>query len=65
MSFEAYEKVKLARDNKRPTAVSYIRAIFTELFEMRGDRRFADDAAVLSGFSKCEHTVFTFELVTL
>lgn len=48
----AYEKVKLARDNKRPTATSYIHNIFTEFFEMRGDRRFADDQAVIGGIAR-------------
>lgn len=36
----AYEKVKLARANNRPTGKDYIDNIFTDFFELHGDRRF-------------------------
>lgn len=49
MSTEAFESVKIARDSKRPTGLDYINAIFREFFELHGDRRFADDAAIVGG----------------
>lgn len=49
MSTEAFESVKIARDSKRPTGLDYINAIFHEFFELHGDRRFADDAAIVGG----------------
>ena len=51
MSTPAYEKVKIARGNKRPTGSDYIRGIFPDFFELHGDRRFADDAAVVGGIA--------------
>lgn len=47
----AYEKVKLARANNRPTGKDYIDNILTDFFELHGDRRFADDPAIISGIA--------------
>lgn len=52
MSISAYEKVKIARKNKRPTSINYIRSIFTEFFELHGDRAFGDDSAVVGGIAR-------------
>ncbi len=51
MDFSAYEKVRLARDNKRPTGLDYIKHIFTDFIEFHGDRRFADDPAIVAGIA--------------
>lgn len=51
MSLIPYDKVKLARDNNRPTGVDYINNIFKGFIELHGDRRFADDAAVVGGIA--------------
>ena len=45
----AYERVKAARANQRPTGLDYIGGIFTDFFELRGDRRSGDDAAIVGG----------------
>ena len=45
----AFDKVKLARANNRPTGKDYIRNIFGSFFELHGDRRFADDTAIMAG----------------
>lgn len=49
MSSTAYDKVKLARANHRPTSLSYISSMFTEFLELHGDRAFADDPAIVGG----------------
>ncbi len=49
MRKSAYETVKIARGNKRPTGLNYITAIFSGFFELHGDRRYADDAAIVGG----------------
>ena len=49
MSTQAFDSVKIARDSKRPTGLDYINAIFREFFELHGDRRYADDAAIVGG----------------
>lgn len=48
----AYERVKLARANNRPTSLSYINSMFTDFFELHGDRAFADDPAIVSGVAR-------------
>lgn len=44
-----YERVKTARSVKRPTGLDYIGGIFEGFFELHGDRRFADDPAIVGG----------------
>ena len=46
---DAYTKVKLARSSDRPTGADYIKNIFRNFMELHGDRRFADDAAIVGG----------------
>ncbi len=45
----AWEKVKLARHPKRPTANYLIRELFPDFIELHGDRGFADDEAITAG----------------
>lgn len=55
----AYEIVRLARDNRRPTAMDYIPGIFTEFFELHGDRRYGDDAAIVGGLARLDEMPVT------
>lgn len=48
----AWESVQLARNVRRPTAISYIRGIADVFVELHGDRAYADDAAIISGIGK-------------
>lgn len=45
----AYERVQASRSSSRPTGTDYIRTIFHGFVELHGDRRFADDAAIVGG----------------
>ena len=45
----AYDIVRIARSGSRPTGADYIRGIFSPFFELHGDRRFSDDAAIFAG----------------
>ncbi len=54
MSETAYERVKLARDNNRPTGLDYIKHIFKGFIELHGDRRYADDPAIVAGIARLE-----------
>ena len=49
MSMTAYEKVKTARDSRRPTGADYIQNILSGFVELHGDRRYSDDAAIIGG----------------
>jgi len=46
-----WQRVQLARHPKRPFALDYIREAFTDFHELHGDRRFADDRAIVGGFA--------------
>jgi acetyl-CoA carboxylase carboxyl transferase subunit alpha len=47
----AWQRVQLARHPQRPYTEDYIRILFEGFSEIHGDRRFADDAALISGFA--------------
>jgi acetyl-CoA carboxylase carboxyl transferase subunit alpha len=46
--------VLLARHPQRPYTLDYIQMLFTDFMELHGDRRFADDAAMIAGFAQFE-----------
>jgi acetyl-CoA carboxylase carboxyl transferase subunit alpha len=46
-----YEKVKLARDPKRPYFLDYVEQMCTDFSEIHGDRKFGDDPAIVTGFA--------------
>jgi acetyl-CoA carboxylase carboxyl transferase subunit alpha len=50
----AYEKVTAARAKDRFTSLDMIENIFTEFMEMHGDRRFADDSAIVAGIARLD-----------
>lgn len=49
---EAYKKLQLARKSGRPTGLDFIHHTITDFFEMHGDRRFADDPAIVAGVGR-------------
>jgi acetyl-CoA carboxylase carboxyl transferase subunit alpha len=48
-SLTAIERVRLARNPSRPQTLDYIDLLFHDFFEIHGDRRFADDGAIVAG----------------
>ena len=49
-----WQRVQLARHPKRPYSLDYIERIFTDFLELKGDRCFGDDAAIVGGFAKLD-----------
>ena len=45
----AWDKVKLARHQERPTAIKLIKFLFSDFLEFHGDRMFSDDRAIMGG----------------
>lgn len=43
--------VQIARHPKRPYTLDYIKALTQDFLEIHGDRRFADDPAIVAGFA--------------
>ncbi len=48
----AWPKVQLARHAQRPYTEDFIKLLFENFSEIHGDRRFADDAAILAGMAR-------------
>jgi acetyl-CoA carboxylase carboxyl transferase subunit alpha len=46
---DAIDRVRVARNPSRPQTLDYIEALIGEFFEIHGDRRFADDGAIVAG----------------
>jgi acetyl-CoA carboxylase carboxyl transferase subunit alpha len=44
-----WQKVHVARHKDRPYTLDYIRLMCDDFFELHGDRRFSDDAAIVAG----------------
>ncbi|MGD0697118.1 MAG: acetyl-CoA carboxylase carboxyltransferase subunit alpha [Terriglobia bacterium] len=51
---DAWSRVLLARHPQRPHTLDYVRMLFTGYFELHGDRRFADDPALVCGLALFE-----------
>jgi acetyl-CoA carboxylase carboxyl transferase subunit alpha len=47
-----WQRVLVARHPNRPTVLDYVNRMFTEFTEISGDRRFADDHAIVAGFAR-------------
>jgi len=46
-----WQRVLVARHPNRPTVLDYVTRLFTEFTEISGDRRFADDHAIVAGMA--------------
>ena len=53
-SGDAWDQVLIARHPNRPYTLDFIHAIFTDFTELHGDRRFADDPALIGGLARFE-----------
>jgi acetyl-CoA carboxylase carboxyl transferase subunit alpha len=56
MATTAFERVQMARHPDRPYAMDVFDSIFTDFVEVHGDRRFADDPAMITGFARLDGT---------
>ena len=59
MALTAWEKVEIARNPKRKTAIEYIENIFDEFVELHGDRSFKDDKSIVCGLAKVGEQNYT------
>lgn len=49
-----WQRVQIARHPARPKTLDYLRNIFIEFVELKGDRLFKDDPAVIGGLARIE-----------
>jgi acetyl-CoA carboxylase carboxyl transferase subunit alpha len=47
-----WQRTQLARHQARPHTLDYIQHVFTDWFEVHGDRNFRDDPALVCGFAR-------------
>lgn len=55
----AWERLTLVHTKGRPTIRDYIPLIFTDFYEMHGDRHFGDDHAIIGGVARLRGTPVT------
>ena len=53
-NLSAWQVAQLARHPQRPYTLDYIQRIFTDFEELRGDRAFADDPAIVAGVARLD-----------
>ena len=46
-----WQRVQVARHPNRPCTLDYVERLFTDFTEVHGDRRFADDKAIIAGLA--------------
>ena len=51
-----WQKTLVARHPQRPYTLDFISSLFEDFTEVHGDRKFADDAAIVAGFAKFRGT---------
>jgi acetyl-CoA carboxylase carboxyl transferase subunit alpha len=49
---DAWQKTQIARHEARPHFLDYVSGLIEEFVELRGDRKFADDQAILGGLGR-------------
>lgn len=48
------QRLQVARSNRRPFTLDYVRLCFTDFVELHGDRAFREDAAIVGGWARLE-----------
>ncbi len=51
-SLTPWQRVLVARHPNRPNTLDYVERLFTDFDELHGDRRFADDHAIVAGLAR-------------
>ncbi|MEW5800517.1 MAG: acetyl-CoA carboxylase carboxyltransferase subunit alpha [bacterium] len=49
-----WQRTLLARHPDRPYTLDYVNLIFSDFIELRGDRKFADDSAIVGGLARLD-----------
>ncbi len=50
----SWQITQLARHAQRPYVLDYVERIFTDFYELHGDRHYADDSAIVGGLGRLE-----------
>ena len=54
-NLSAWERVEIARNSNRKTALDYIEKVFDEFIELQGDRLYGEDASIVCGLARLKN----------
>jgi len=54
-NLSAWQRVQIARHPQRPYTMDYVNMMMSDFLEVHGDRSFADDKAIVTGFAKLDN----------
>ncbi len=54
-SLDPWQKVQVSRHNERPHTIDYLNLIFEDVIFLHGDKKYADDQAIIGGFAKIDN----------
>ena len=54
-NLDPWQKVQVSRHGERPHTLDYIENIFTDIIFLHGDKKYADDNAIVGGLAKISH----------
>ena len=58
-NLDPWQKVQISRHGERPHTLDYIQNLFTDIILLHGDKKYADDNAILGGLAKiADQSVF-------
>jgi len=50
-NLDPWQKVQVSRHNDRPHTIDYVNNIFDDIIFLHGDKKYADDNAIIGGYS--------------
>ena len=54
-SLDPWQKVQVSRHNEETTYIDYLKLIFEDVIFLHGDKKYADDQAIIGGFAKIDN----------
>ena len=51
-NLDPWQKVQVSRHNDRPHTIDYVSNVFEDIVYLHGDKKYADDSAIIGGFAK-------------
>ncbi len=55
-NLEPWQKVQVSRHSERPHTLDYVKNIFKDIILLHGDKKYADDSAIVGGLAKIDGT---------
>ena len=55
----AFEKLKIVRNSNQSNAMDYIKNVFSNFVELKGDRLFGEDSAIVAGIATFKNLPIT------